>query len=101
MAIGGCRAIGPAVARRVLCGIENPDLVLVECLRALRRALVGLPVEGEHLVGAREADPPPVVLDALARDVHEAEAFPLDRLAHHVAQVLEVVDGRLGVQRVL
>src|SRR5579859_2012765 len=93
-------AIGLAVSGWMIDRVEDPDLVLVEELGTLGRALEGLAVEGEHLVRAREPDPPAVVLDALAGDVHEAEAVPLDRLADRVAQVLLVVDGRLGVERV-
>ena len=104
---GGCSGsasgwwpLAVAVALRVCQRVDGADLEGVEVRGVLRRALVGLAVEGQHLVRAREADAPPVVLDALARDVDEAEARPLDRFLDHIAHVQLVVDRRLRVQRV-
>ena len=95
---GAAHRSGVPVACRVVGRVQDPDLERVERVGVLGGPLVGLAIEGEHLVRAGEADAPPVVLDALARDVDEAEAVPLDRLADGVPQVLLVVDGRLGVQ---
>src|SRR3990170_9157342 len=88
-AAGRCRDPG----RCPLLGRPADDAELMRLERAgAGRGGPELPlVVHQHLVGRREADPPPVVLDALAGDVDEGEARPRDRLADRLAQGALVV----------